>query len=116
MRRLLGQGSGLDNGLMTILLTPSSPVRDSAALLLDALVWILSDGDRARRLLALTGLGPDDLRLRAGDSATLVAIGRFLGDYERDLVACAAALDSAPSALIMATQTLAGELGSGEFE
>jgi hypothetical protein len=101
---------------MTNLQTPPSPARDSAALLLDALVWILSDGDRARRLLSLTGLEPDDLRLRAGDSATLVAVGRFLGDYERDLVACAAALDSAPSALIMATQTLAGEFGSGEFE
>ncbi|MEQ1688208.1 MAG: DUF3572 family protein [Sphingopyxis sp.] len=88
---------------------PPSPIRDSAALLLDALVWILSDSDRARRLLALTGLDPDDLRHRAGETATLVAIGRFLADHERDLVACAAALDSAPTALVTATQTLAGD-------
>lgn len=96
--------------------TPSPPSHDSYALLLDALAWIVSDSDRARRLLALTGLDPDDLRLRAGETATLVAIGRFLGDYESDLVACAAALDSAPSALVMATQTLAGEIGTGGFE
>ncbi|MEQ1724812.1 MAG: DUF3572 family protein [Sphingopyxis sp.] len=83
--------------------------------MLDALVWILSDSDRARRLLALTGLEPDDLRHRAGDTVTLVAIGRFLADHERDLVACAAALDSAPSALVMATQTLAGA-PDGDYE
>lgn len=93
---------------------PSSPTRDSAALLLDALVWILSDSDRARRLLALTGMEPDDLRTRAGDTETLVAVGRFLADHERDLVACANALDTAPSALVVATQTLAGVAGADD--
>lgn len=94
---------------------PPSPTRDSAALLLDALVWILSDSDRARRLLALTGLEPHDLRMRAGEPATLIAVGRFLADHERDLVACAAALDSAPSALVVATQTLSGGIGASEI-
>jgi hypothetical protein len=34
---------------------------DAESLALQALVWILSEQDRAERLLAMTGLDPDDL-------------------------------------------------------
>jgi hypothetical protein len=76
------------------------------ALALHALGWILSDGDRASRLLALTGLSPEDLRARLGEPALLAAILGFLEAHEPDLVACAEALEVPPSALIDARARL----------
>jgi hypothetical protein len=75
---------------------------DPEALALSALGWILSDGDRAERLLALTGLTPDDLRRRLGERSVLTAILAFLEAHEPDLVACAEALGAAPTALVAA--------------
>jgi hypothetical protein len=79
---------------------------DAAALALRALVWTLGEPDRASRLLAVTGLEPDDLRRRAGDPAVLSAVLGFLEGYEPDLVACAAALDISPMALVAAHRSL----------
>ncbi|MBA4747503.1 MAG: DUF3572 family protein [Sphingopyxis sp.] len=72
---------------------------DDAALALTALAWILSDGPRAERFLALTGLTPDALRGALDDRATQAAILGFLTGHENDLVSCAAAIDSDPAAL-----------------
>lgn len=76
------------------------------ALALSALGWILAEEARARRLLDMTGLTPDDLRERLGDPSLLAAVLRFLEAYEPDLVACAAALDVAPRELVEARQRL----------
>jgi hypothetical protein len=73
---------------------------------LQALAWILADFDRAERLLALTGLTPDDLRAGAGDPAILAALLDFLAGHEPDLVACADALGLAPTELIRARDAL----------
>ncbi len=70
------------------------------ALALSALGWTLSDGARAERLLALTGLNPDDLRSRLGDAQVLAAILGFLEAHEPDLVACAEAIGVAPARLV----------------
>ncbi len=75
-------------------------------LALHALGWILSDGDRAARLLALTGLTPEALRAGIGDPALLAAILGFLEAHEPDLVACAEALEVSPSELIDARRRL----------
>ena len=80
--------------------------RDPASLALAALGWTLADGGRAERLLALTGLTPDELRAGLGEPATLAAILAFLEAHEPDLVACADALDVPPSALIDAKSRL----------
>jgi len=79
---------------------------DSQALALRALGWTLSDPARAERLLALTGLTPDDLRSRIGDPILLAAILRFLEAHEPDLTACAEALDVAPAHLVEARRRL----------
>jgi hypothetical protein len=79
---------------------------DPEALALSALGWVLSDGDRAARLLALTGLTPEDLRGRLGERGVLAAILGFLEAHEPDLVACADALGTAPSALVEARRAL----------
>ena len=70
------------------------------ALALSALGWALSDEARAERLLALTGLTPDDLRSRLGDRAVLAAILPFLEAHEPDLIACADALGVKPAELV----------------
>ena len=72
---------------------------DSMTLALNALVWTLADEDRAGRLLAVTGLGPDDLRARIGDPAVLGASLQFLLANEADLLACADALAVRPDAI-----------------
>jgi len=73
---------------------------------LQALAWTLADDERARRLLAVTGLDPADLRARAGEPSVLAACLGFLESHEPDLVACAAALDCPPAALVDAHRSL----------
>jgi hypothetical protein len=79
---------------------------DPAILALGALGWILADQTRADRLLALTGLSPEDLRARADDAGVLGAVLAFLEAHEPDLVACAAALDCKPEWLVRARMLL----------
>jgi hypothetical protein len=81
---------------------------DDEALALQALGWILSDEPRADRLLALTGLAPEELRASLGEPATLAAIMSFLTAHENDLVACADALQVPPATLAAAAQRLEG--------
>ncbi|MBV9931673.1 MAG: DUF3572 family protein [Alphaproteobacteria bacterium] len=79
---------------------------DPEALALSALGWVLADDGRAQRLLALTGLTPDDLRGRLAQASVQAAILGFLEAHEPDLVACAEALDVAPSQLVDARREL----------
>jgi hypothetical protein len=79
---------------------------DPEALALSALGWCLSEQDRAERLLALTGLTPDDLRARLGERSVLAAILGFLEAHEPDLVACAEALGVSPVTLVDARRRL----------
>ncbi|HEY0411775.1 MAG TPA: DUF3572 domain-containing protein [Allosphingosinicella sp.] len=79
---------------------------DPEALALSALGWTLAEEGRAQRLLALTGLAPDDLRRRLGDPGMLAAILGFLEAYEPDLVACAEALGLDPADLVEARRRL----------
>ncbi|PLK27936.1 DUF3572 domain-containing protein [Novosphingobium sp. TH158] len=74
---------------------------------LGALGWVLSDENRAQRLLALTGLAPDDLRGGLGDPGMLGAVLDFLCAHEPDLVAASEALGVAPAQLAAAAERLA---------
>ena len=75
-------------------------------LALDALGWILTDADRASRMLALTGLTPDILRDGVSESATLAAIIVFLESHEPDLIAAANHIGVKPEALVRARTEL----------
>ena len=79
---------------------------DAEEVALRALGWTLSDDSRAERLLALTGLTPETLRLRIGDHELLAAVLRFLEAHEPDLVAAAEALGVPPGALVEARRRL----------
>ncbi|MGD9810630.1 MAG: DUF3572 domain-containing protein [Sphingobium sp.] len=80
---------------------------DPETVALRALTWVLGDDMRATRLLALTGLDPAQLRLRAGDREILSATMEFLCAHEPDLLACATALDLPPAALAASGRSLA---------
>jgi hypothetical protein len=92
--------------MLTIPIKPESPARDPQALALAALGWVLSDENRAQRLLALTGLTPDTLRAGLGDAAVLGAVLEFLASHEPDLLAAADALGVEPAELAGAAQGL----------
>jgi hypothetical protein len=79
---------------------------EAEALALSALVWTLGEESRAQRLLALTGLSPDDLRARIAEPDMLAALLRFLESHEPDLLACAEALNIAPTQLVEARRRL----------
>lgn len=72
---------------------------DAETLALCVLGWVLSEDRRAERLLTLTGLDVDQLRMRAGDPAILRAVVDFLRAHEPDLIACAVALEVRPERL-----------------
>ncbi|WP_318248324.1 DUF3572 domain-containing protein [Novosphingobium percolationis] len=79
---------------------------DPVALALQALGWVLSDSQRADRLLALTGMTPETLRGGLSDPGVLGACLEFLCNHEADLVAAAQALDIAPEHLVAARENL----------
>ena len=79
---------------------------EAEALALSALGWVLGDADRAERLLALTGLTPEQLRENLADPAVLSAVLDFLARHEPDLVKGAEALQIAPETLIAAQELL----------
>lgn len=79
---------------------------DPAATALQALGWVLGDGDRAERFLALTGLTPDELRSGLGDPAVQGAVLEFLCGHEADLIAAAEALGMTPSELAATRERL----------
>lgn len=91
---------------LAILREPQSPAPDAAALALSALGWVLGDGPRAERLLALTGLTPDGLRAGLADPGVLGAVLDFLCAHEPDLVAAADALGVTPGQLVSAREGL----------
>ena len=79
---------------------------DPETLALAALGWTLADEARAGRLLALTGLTPDELRARLGDPSLLGAVLQFLEAHEPDLLGCADALGVSPAGLVAARRAL----------
>jgi uncharacterized protein DUF3572 len=79
---------------------------DDEALALGALGWTLSEDQRAARLLALTGVTPEQLRARLEERLFLAAVLRFLEGHEPDLVACASELGVSPARLVAAREGL----------
>ena len=68
---------------------------------------MLADDDRASRLLALTGLTPDDLRAGLSDPAVLGAVLDFIAGHEPDLILAAHELGVEPQDLVRAREQLA---------
>lgn len=86
--------------------------KDEAEMLaISALGFLAGDTGRLGRFLALTGLGPDDLRRAAGEPAVLGAVlGHLMGD-ERLLLAFAEEAGHPPESIATAHAQLTGEVG-----
>ena len=86
----------------------SSGVDSARSLAVSALAFIAADSDRLTRFLNLTGLGPDNLRTAAADSAFLGSVLDYLVADEELLVAFAADAGLKPEAVGRAHAALCG--------
>lgn len=85
---------------------------DPAVLALQALAHVAGDDGMGPRFLALTGMDVAELRAKAGEPATLVALLDYLMANEPDLVATAEAIGVKPEQLAGAARALASNQGS----
>jgi hypothetical protein len=84
---------------------PETP-NDAHTVALSALAATLTDERRAHRFLDLTGIGTEDLRNRAGETALLRALIGFLEAHEPDLIAVSEQIGMKPEALVAAGRAL----------
>jgi len=76
---------------------------------------VLADEDHSERLIALTGITPDELRVRIGEDSVLAAILDFVLHHEPDTIACASALGVKPEALVAAQAALNAPTGDADW-
>ena len=88
---------------------PQQTPNDPHALALAALAATLTDERRALRFLDLTGIGTDELRVRAGQPALLSALIGFLEAHEPDLLSVSDQIGVSPEALVAARRALDNE-------
>lgn len=85
------------------------PRQKSAEILaLQALDWLVSDGDRAAAWLAETGIAPPDLRGRLAEPEVLAGILDHLLSADALLLDFAAAAGISPQAVLAARRALPG--------
>ncbi len=85
---------------------------DSANLALAALTFLAEDGPRLGRFLALTGIGPDELRAVADAPETLLGVLDHVLADESLLLVFTASKGIAPEAVAPARAVLARALGA----
>lgn len=89
---------------------PDYPISETdETLALRLIGWIVADTARADRMLALTGLTPDDLRTSLSHRGTLGALMDFVINHEPDLIMCADALGVKPAEIVAARGRIAPE-------
>jgi hypothetical protein len=81
---------------------------------LRALAYLAEDAGRLGRFVALTGLGPDELRASADQPATLAAVLAYMLEDEASLLAFTANAGLRPEEIEPARALLAGEAPSRE--
>ncbi|WOE75217.1 DUF3572 domain-containing protein [Alterisphingorhabdus coralli] len=79
---------------------------DAETQALQVLAWALGNDNRRDRLLAMTGMTPDDLRARAGSREVLGAVMGWLANHEPDLLAASEDLQIRPEQLAATYQEL----------
>ncbi len=86
----------------------STAVEAGRALAVEALVFLGADAARLERFLAVTGLGPHNLRRAAADPGFLVSVLDYLLADERLLTAFAAEAGRRPEDVVRAGEALGG--------
>ena len=85
---------------------PTQIPNDPIAIALAALAATLGCERRAQRFIDLTGIGTQELRVRAADPRLLAGLLRFLEAHEPDLLAVAGELGVKPELLVEARRDL----------
>src|SRR5208283_4286708 len=86
----------------------STGVESGRNLAVEALGFLAADGARLERFLAVTGLGPHNLRRAAADPGFLVSVLDYLAADERLLVAFAAEAGRKPEDVMRAYEAVRG--------
>jgi hypothetical protein len=79
------------------------------ALAIQALTYLAGDGERLGRFLAVTGIGPGEIRSAAGEPGFLVGVLEYLASDEPLLSGFAAEAGVAPTDIAMAHMALGGQ-------
>jgi len=86
----------------------STSLETARNLAVEALGFLAADQARLERFLAVTGLGPHNLRRAAADPGFLVSVLDYLAADERLLVAFAAETDRKPEDVMRACEAVRG--------
>ncbi len=86
----------------------SARAAPGADLAVEALGFLAADETRLERFLAVTGLGPHNLRRAAADPGFLVSVLDYLAADERLIVAFAAEGDRRPEDVMRALEAMRG--------
>jgi hypothetical protein len=89
-------------------LVPSLTQEVAEALAIQALTFIAGDGERLGRFLAITGIGPAQIRAAAQESGFLIGVLDYLAGDERLLSAFAAETGLDPADIGKALAALGG--------
>jgi hypothetical protein len=89
-------------------LVPSLTQEVAEALAIQALTFIAGDGERLGRFLAITGIGPAQIRAAAQESGFLIGVLDYLAGDERLLSAFAAETGVDPADIGKALAALGG--------
>jgi hypothetical protein len=81
---------------------------NAESLAVEALAFIAADAERLARFLALTGIGPDNVRVAARDSGFLAAVLDYLAADDALLLAFAEQAGRNPAAVSRACAALRG--------
>jgi Protein of unknown function (DUF3572) len=79
---------------------------NAKAIAVEALGWLAGEPERLGRFIALSGLGPDNLRQAASAPGFLAAILNYLGSNESLLVAFSAESGRLPGDVARAAEAL----------
>ncbi|MFV0366956.1 MAG: DUF3572 domain-containing protein [Hyphomicrobiaceae bacterium] len=86
----------------------STAPHEAETIALRALAFLAADTDRMGRFLALSGIGPTELRSQAGNPAMLCGILEYMMQDETLLIVFAAEAGLTPENVTAAHATLAG--------
>ncbi len=87
---------------------PSTGFKGGAETAIEALAWLAADQTRLERFLALSGLGPENLRRAAAEPRFLAAVLDYLASDEALLIAFARDSARRPEEVARARAALAG--------
>jgi hypothetical protein len=89
-------------------LGPPLTLEAAEGLAIQALTFIAGDGERLGRFLAVTGLGPAEIRTAAGEPGFLAGVLEYLAADDRLIAAFAAETGSEPADVGRAHAALGG--------